>query len=236
MDNKNKDTDTQALMTKALAEIKKLQQKIKSAELVKNEPIAIIGMSCRFPGGVHDKETFWDLLENGKDAITEVPKDRWNIDTLYDKDPQAKGKIYTKSGGFIDDVEGFDYSFFGITPIEAKRMDPQQRLLMELSWEALEDANLIPNNLNGSKTGVFVGISGNDYLQLQTKQCKYEEIDPYVTTGWAHSVASGRLSYSFGFEGPSMAIDTACSSSLVAVDLACQHLRSGACDLALLAP
>lgn len=233
MDNKNKDTDTQALMAKALAEIKKLQQKIKSAELEKNEPIAIIGMSCRFPGGVHDKETFWDLLENGKDAITEVPKDRWNIETLYDKDPQAKGKIYTKSGGFIDDVEGFDYSFFGITPIEAKRMDPQQRLLMELSWEALENANLIPNNLNGSKTGVFVGISGNDYLQLQTKQCKYEEIDPYVTTGWAHSVASGRLSYSFGFEGPSMAVDTACSSSLVAVDLACQHLRSGACDLAM---
>lgn len=230
---KNKENENQALMTKALAEIKKLQQKIKAAELEKNEPIAIIGMSCRFPGGVQDADAFWDLLENGKDAIGEVPKDRWNIEALYDKDPQAKGKIYTKLGGFIDDVEGFDYSFFGITPIEAKRMDPQQRLLMELSWEALEDAKLIPNELNGSKTGVFVGISGNDYLQLQTKQCKYEEIDPYVTTGWAHSVASGRLSYSYGFEGPSMAVDTACSSSLVAVDLACQHLRSGACDLAM---
>lgn len=233
MDNKNKENENQALMTKALAEIKKLQQKIKTAELEKNEPIAIIGMSCRFPGGVQDAEGFWDLLEKGKDAIGEVPKDRWNIDALYDKDPQAKGKIYTKLGGFIEDVEGFDYSFFGITPIEAKRMDPQQRLLMELSWEALEDAKLIPTDLNGSKTGVFVGISGNDYLQLQTKQCKYEEIDPYVTTGWAHSVASGRLSYSYGFEGPSMAVDTACSSSLVAVDLACQHLRSGACDLAM---
>jgi amino acid adenylation domain-containing protein/non-ribosomal peptide synthase protein (TIGR01720 family) len=233
VENKPKENDNQALMAKALVEIKKLQQKIKSTEAEKNEPIAIVGLSCRFPGSVVDADSFWDLLKNGKDAITKVPSDRWNSETFYDKDPNAKGKIYTKSGGFIDDVEGFDYSFFGITPIEAKRIDPQQRLLMELSWEALENANYIPSQLSGSKTGVFVGISGNDYLQLQTKQLPLEDIDPYFTTGWAHSVASGRISYSFGFEGPSMAVDTACSSSLVAVDLACQHLRTGSCDLAL---
>jgi len=233
VENKPKENDNQALMAKALVEIKKLQQKIKLSEAEKNEAIAIVGLSCRFPGGVVNAESFWSLLKNGKDAITQVPGDRWNSEAFYDKDPNAKGKIYTKLGGFIEDVESFDYSFFGITPIEAKRIDPQQRLLMELTWEALENARYIPSNLSGSKTGVFVGISGNDYLQLQTKQMAVEDIDPYFTTGWAHSVASGRISYSFGFEGPSMAVDTACSSSLVAVDLACQHLRSGSCELAL---
>ncbi len=194
------------------------------------EPIAIIGLSCRFPKAPNPA-AFWDLLRNGIDAISEVPPERWNADAFYSLDPGAPGKVSSRWGGFLDHVDLFDPEFFGISPREAARMDPQQRLLLEVSWEALENAFLPPASLAGSRTGVFVGISSYDYSRLQFEDP--DQIDAYAGTGNAHSIAANRLSYVFDFRGPSMAVDTACSSSLVAAHLACQSLRSGELDLAL---
>ena len=188
-----------------------------------NEPIAIIGLSCRFPGAPNPR-AFWELLRNGVDAISEVPSDRWDVDDFHSSDP-APGKVTSRWGGFLDDVDLFDPHFFGISPREAARMDPQQRLLLEVSWEALENAFIPPASLAGSRTGVFVGISSYDYSRLQFDDP--ERIDAYAGTGNAHSIAANRLSYLFDLRGPSMAIDTACSSSLVAAHLACQSLRTG---------
>jgi acyl transferase domain-containing protein len=196
------------------------------------EPIAIVGMGCRFPGA-SSPESFWKLLVEGVDAITRVPQDRWDADALYDPDPATPGKMNTRWGGFIDQVDQFDAAFFGISPREAARMDPQQRLLLEVSWEALENAGHPPDKLVGSRTGVFVGISTHDYLRLQMRNGDLACNDAYSGTGTAASIASGRLSYLLGLEGPSMTVDTACSSSLVSVHLACQSLRTNECDLAL---
>ncbi|MCQ3938431.1 MAG: non-ribosomal peptide synthetase [Chloroflexi bacterium] len=193
------------------------------------EPIAIIGLSCRFPGARNPKE-FWDLLKKGVDAIREVPADRWDADALH-SESAAPGKVTSRWGGFLDDVDLFDPAFFGISPREAARMDPQQRLLLEVSWEALENAFIPPHTLAGTRTGVFMGISSYDYSRLQFDDP--ERIDAYAGTGNAHSIAANRLSYFFDLRGPSMAVDTACSSSLVAAHLACQSLRSGESDLAL---
>lgn len=206
--------------------------KLEAAEKAKREPIAIVGMSCRFPGGANEIESFWQVLENGVDAIGEVPRDRWDIDAYYDRDPEAKGKMYTRYGGFIDSVDGFDPTFFNIPPREAISIDPQHRLLLEVSWEALERANLPPDRLRGSKTGVFIGIAGHDYADLLTA-AGLEDIEAYNVTGTAVFAAAGRLSYTFGFQGPSLAVDTACSSSAVAIHLACQSLRNRECSLAL---
>ncbi|MGB7875090.1 MAG: beta-ketoacyl synthase N-terminal-like domain-containing protein, partial [Anaerolineales bacterium] len=184
------------------------------------EPIAIIGLSCRFPQAPNPG-AFWELLRNGVDAITEVPPDRWDVDALHSSDP-APGKITTRLGGFLDNVDLFDPAFFGISPREAARMDPQQRLLLEVSWEALENAFIPPSSLAGTRTGVFVGISSYDYSRLQFDDP--ENLDAYAGTGNAHSIAANRLSYVFDLRGPSMAVDTACSSSLVATHLACQSL------------
>ena len=178
-------------------------------------------------------DNFWQLLRDGVDAVTEVPANRWDIEALYDPDPDAPGKMSTRWGSFLEDVEKFDADFFGISPREAVTMDPQQRLLMVTAWEALENAGESPERLMGSSTGVFVGISSSDYWQLQIQRCATEDIDAYFATGTIHSVASGRLSYFLGLQGPSIALDTACSSSLVAVHLACQSLRAGECHLAL---
>jgi acyl transferase domain-containing protein/acyl carrier protein len=197
------------------------------------EPIAIIGMGCRFPGGVVDAESFWSLLENGIDAIREVPRERWDIDAYFDPDPQAPGKTYTRWGGFLDRIEDFDASFFGISPREAAGMDPQQRLLLEVAWEALEDAGIAPPSLAGSQTGVFVGLATDDFTQVQLRCGDTRAIDAYSFTGTAYSVAGGRLSSHLGLRGPNLSIDTACSSSLVAAHVACQSLRSGESDLAL---
>jgi amino acid adenylation domain-containing protein/thioester reductase-like protein len=194
-----------------------------------NEPIAIIGLSCRFPQA-DSPRAFWELLRNGVDAITEVPSDRWDVDAFHADEP-ARGKILTRFGGFLDNVDLFDPAFFGISPREAARMDPQQRLLLEVSWEAMENAFIPPTTLAGTRTGVFVGISSYDYSRLQFDDP--EMIDAYAGTGNAHSIAANRLSYVFDLRGPSMAVDTACSSSLVSVHLACQSLRSGESDLAL---
>jgi acyl transferase domain-containing protein/acyl-CoA synthetase (AMP-forming)/AMP-acid ligase II len=194
------------------------------------EPLAVIGMACRFPGAP-DPEAFWQLLHNGVDAVSEIPPDRWISDDYYDPTPGVPGKMYTRRGAFIADVDRFDAAFFGIAPREAVRMDPQQRLMLEVTWEALERASLDPQGLQGSQTGVFVGISGTDYAQLQGGNLM--NADAYIGTGNAHSIAANRISYVLGLQGPSMAVDTACSSSLVAVHLACQSLRSGECDLAI---
>ena len=196
-----------------------------------NEPIAVIGVGCRFPGGADSPEAFWELLREGRDAITEVPPDRWDVDAWYDPNPDMPGKINCRHGGFVNGCEGFDTAFFEITPREAKSLDPQHRMLLEVSWEALENSGLVPSEHVGTDTGVFVGITGNDYFSLVSGGV--ERIDAYLGTGNAHSSASGRLSYFFGFKGPSISLDTACSSALVAVHAACQSIRTGECEMAL---
>ena len=194
------------------------------------EPIAIIGIGCRFPGSSGPRE-FWQSIRDGVDAITEVPADRFNLDEVYDSDPTVPGKISTRWGGFVEQVDQFDPQFFGISPREAARMDPQQRLLLEVTWEALEDAGQAVERLTGSQTGVFVGISNNDYGRTQFGD--FSRIDAYAGTGNALSIAANRISYLMDFRGPSIAIDTACSSSLVAVHLACTSLRNGESTLAI---
>jgi len=193
--------------------------------------IAIISLGCRIPGGVNNPEAFWTLLKDGVDAITEIPGNRWDVDRYYSADPDIPGTIQTRHGGFIDNIDLFDPGFFGISPREAMHLDPQQRLLLEVSWEVLERAGIPPSSLEGSQTGVFVGISTNDYLHRLN--CAPDRIDAYLGTGNALSVAANRLSFFLGLEGPSLAIDTACSSSLVALHQACMSLRSGESDLAI---
>src|SRR5512134_2133462 len=180
-----------------------LQERLETLEKQHTESIAIVGMSCRFPGGADSPESFWQLLQNGVDAITEVPPDRWDINAYYDPDPEKPGKMSTRWGGFLKDVKGFDPHFFGIAPREAAGMDPQQRLLLELCWEALERAGQSPDALMNSQTGVFVGISGSDYLHMNL-DAGIETLDAYFASGNAHSIASGRLSYVLGLRGPSL--------------------------------
>ena len=209
----------------------KLKENLDQVEAAVREPIAVIGLGCRFPGG-DSPDGYWSLLHDGRDATRDIPADRWVIDHYFHPDPNTPGKIATRRGGFLDQIDGFDPHFFGITPREALVMDPQQRLLLEVSWEALEHAGISPEALKGSRTGVFVGICNNDYHQLLlTRGC--EPLDAYVATGNAHSVTSGRVSYIMGLQGPALSIDTACSASLVAIHAACQSLRSGETKLAL---
>ncbi|BBY21631.1 type I polyketide synthase [Mycobacterium stomatepiae] len=195
------------------------------------EPIAVVGIGCRLPGNVTGPESFWLLLVDGRDAVGEVPADRWNGDAFYDPDPQAPGRMTTKWGGFLDDVAGFDADFFGITPREAVAMDPQQRILLEVAWEALEHAGVAPDSLSGSRTAAIMGVSAWDYTILNLE--RNTEIDAYMSTGNPHSAAVGRISYLLGLRGPAVAVDTACSSSLVAIHLACQNLRLRESDVAL---
>ena len=194
------------------------------------ESIAIIGIGCRYPGGADTPESFWQVIRDGVDGVTEVPASRWDVKAAYDPDPSAPNKMNTRWGGFLEQVDRFDPQFFGIAPREVATMDPQQRLLLEVTWEALEDARQIPERLRGSKTGVFVGIGTHDYSIMLWQQ---PVNDPYATTGTGNCIAANRISYLFDFKGPSLAVDTACSSSLVAVHLACQSLQTGESDIAL---
>ncbi|WAN69217.1 SDR family NAD(P)-dependent oxidoreductase [Moorena producens JHB] len=212
--------------------IEQLQSKLDKYERSSKEPIAIIGMGCRFPGGADNPASFWNLLSQGIDAISEIPSERWNIDQYYDPNPETPGKMYTRYGGFVGQLQEFDSHFFNIAPIEAISLDPQQRLLLEVSWEALEHAAIAPQQLAKTQTGVFMGICSNDYGQGLTSR-DVKEIDAYLATGNAHSTATGRLSHFLGLTGPSLAVDTACSSSLVSVHLACASLRNRECNLAL---
>lgn len=215
---------------RALYAIEQLQGRIDQLEARAQQPIAIVGLGCRFPGAA-SPDDFWSLLKDGRSVIGRVPADRWNASALFDADADVAGKAYSVDGGFLDSVDGFDAAFFGIAPREAATLDPQQRLLLEVVWEALEHGGIAPDRLRGTRTAVFAGISGFDHAAMLSHAD--DAIDAYYLTGNSLGVGAGRVSYVLGLSGPSMAVDTACSSSLVAVHLASQSLRSGEADLAI---
>ena len=231
MSSGNPPTPELSPIKRALLEIRNLRARVASLEDRRPAPIAIVGMSVRAPGGVKDVEAYADMLWSGTDAISEIPADRWKLDEWFDEGIDTPGKMYTRFGGFIEQVDQFDAEFFGIAPVEAASMDPQQRLALELAWEALENAGHAPTSLAGSSAGVYLGVANGDYGRALFAHP--ELIDPYFSSGNAYSVVAGRIAYFLGAHGPAVAIDTACSSSLVALHFAAQGLRNHECDLAL---
>src|SRR5712692_3056502 len=197
------------------------------------EPIAIVGMGCRLPGGVRSPDDLWKLLADGVDAITEVPKERWHLPAMYHPDPSKPGRMYSRWGGFLNHIDRFDAQFFGVIPREAAATDPQQRLLLEVAYETVEDAGMTLASLAGKRAGVYVGISTLDYSSIQINE--RATIDAYTSLGSMMCVAANRISYFFNLLGPSLAVDTACSSSLVAAHLGCQSIWNGESELAFVA-
>ena len=191
------------------------------------EPIAIVGIGCRFPGGIEGPNQFWNGLLNGIDAIGDVPEERWKNNSFYHPDPSIAGKIKTQKGGFINNPKDFDAEFFGIYPKTAERIDPQQRQLLEVTYEAFEDAGLPLETLSGSKTAVYIGVFTNDYWDIQASAEQKDQLSPHVSMGVILTAIANRLSYTFNLKGPSVTIDTACSSSLVAIDTGIQYLKNG---------
>ncbi|GAA1289420.1 hypothetical protein GCM10009609_65930 [Pseudonocardia aurantiaca] len=223
------------VLRRALVELKAARAEAAEARRLVTEPVAVVGMGCRFPGGAVGVEAFWELLVNGRSGVVEVPADRWKIDDFYNPDPEVPGRSYTRHGGFVDGVREFDAGLFGIAPREAVGVDPQHRFVLEVAWEALEHAGIAPDSLRGSRTGVFVGMGGSDFERLRLSTSDVSAIDGYAASGGSQNMAANRLSFALGLEGPSMVVDTACSSSLVAVHLAGQALRAGECDIAIVA-
>ncbi|MBI4788809.1 MAG: SDR family NAD(P)-dependent oxidoreductase [Chloroflexi bacterium] len=226
-------SDNRALMENALRTIQDLRGRLEAVERASSEPIAIIGMGCRFPGGADTPELFWELLRNGVDAAGDIPNSRWDVNAYYDPNPDAAGKIYARAGSFVEGIEQFDPRFFGITPLEAASIDPQQRLLLEVAWEALEYAGVAAERLRESRTGVFIGAFLDDYSALRMYADAPDQIEPYRFLSSLRGIIAGRLAFTLGLQGPTMQVDTACSSSLLATHLACQSLRNRECNLAL---
>ena len=211
----------------------RMRDNVEGIEYLGVEPIAIVGMGCRYPGGANDPQSFWENLKTGVDAVREIPASKWNADAYYDEDRNAPGKIYTKWGAYLDDVDQFDAGFFGISPKEATSMDPQQRLALEVACEALENAGIPLEKIAGTNVGVFMGVGQTDYSDLELKAPDVRNINAYTGTGLLFSAVSGRISYALGLHGPSETVDGACASSLMTVHLSMQSLRSGECDMAL---
>ncbi|MFI6996220.1 thioester reductase domain-containing protein [Nocardia sp. NPDC050175] len=225
--------DRDDIVRRALIELRTTKRELAQARSRLSEPVAVVGIGCRFPGSVSGADEFWELLVSGASGIGVVPADRWSVDEVFDADPGVAGRTYSRHGGFLAGVEEFDAALFGVSPREAAAMDPQHRLMLEVAWEALEHASIAPDSLRGSSTGVFVGMASGDYAQLGLSAGGLAGVDAYAATGNSSNFGANRLSYTLGLQGPSVVVDTACSSSLVALHLGCASVRSGESDVVL---